>query len=147
MGALVRRIGSSLPTPQNRHDGAATITAFGSILVAIAFWFQLPGPVGDALRIGVSTIFGMISYALPIAGFWMSWRAYRHPDRLGSGSRQLGGWLVLCLGLQGLVNVADGLPGPSDAAAMRDAGGILGFISSHLLSDILTVWGLSLIHI
>ena len=141
MGAVVRRIGSSLPTPQNRRDGAATITAFGSILVAIAFWFQLPGPVGDALRIGVSTIFGMISYALPIAGFWMSWRAYRHPDRLGSGSRQLGGWLVLCLGLQGLVNVADGLPGPDDAAAMRDAGGILGFISSHLLSDILTVWG------
>jgi S-DNA-T family DNA segregation ATPase FtsK/SpoIIIE len=70
----------------------------------------------------------------------MAWRTLRHPDRNGPGGRQAVGWSALLLGLLGLVNIAHGLPRTNAPELLREAGGIVGYISSSLLSDLLSVY-------
>ncbi|AXE38602.1 FtsK/SpoIIIE family DNA translocase [Acidipropionibacterium virtanenii] len=139
-GRAVRRIGSRLVDPANRRDGAGLMLLLCSLLVAALFWFQLPGQVSGGLRTGVVTVFGSMSYALPLFGLIMTWRTFRHPDRNGPAGRQLIGWGLLMLGTQGVVNISDGLPRPDHMEQLRAAGGMLGFISSSFIADLLTRW-------
>ncbi|MDN6556015.1 MAG: DNA translocase FtsK [Acidipropionibacterium acidipropionici] len=140
VGRGVRRIGSRLVDPANRRDGAGLMLLLCSLLVGALFWFQLPGGFGRALRIGIATVFGSMSYALPLFGLIMTWRTFRHPDRNGPAGRQLIGWGLLMLGTQGVVNISDGLPRPDHIEQLRAAGGMLGFISSSFIADLLTAY-------
>nr|WP_236082033.1 DNA translocase FtsK [Acidipropionibacterium jensenii] len=140
VGGAVRRIGRRVVDPERRRDGSGLLLLLITLLVTIAFWFQLPGAFGHLIRVGVSTIFGSLSYALPLFGLVMCWRTFRHPDRNGPTGRQLIGWSLLFLGVLGVVNISDGLPRPDQMDRVRAAGGVLGFISSSFFADLLTVW-------
>ncbi len=141
VGGLVRSIGHVDDVdPALRRDGSGLVFIGVAIIIAAEFWFGLPGPVGAGIHVGVATIFGMVSYALPVACLAMAWRTLRHPDKNGPAGRQVVGWMATLFGFLGLVNLAHGLPRPDHPAAMRAAGGMLGFISSSMLSDLLTPW-------
>ncbi len=111
-----------------------------AIVVGAEFWFGLPGPVGNAIKIAISSVIGTLSYVAPIFLLGMAWRTMRHPDHNGPGGRQLVGWSAVCIGLLGLINIAQGLPRTNDPQALRQAGGIIGYIASSLLSDLLSVY-------
>jgi S-DNA-T family DNA segregation ATPase FtsK/SpoIIIE len=96
--------------------------------------------VGAAIKVGVSSVIGALSYVAPIFLLGMAWRTMRHPDHNGPGGRQLVGWSSICIGLLGLINIARGLPRTNDPAALREAGGIIGYIASSLLTDLLSVY-------
>ncbi|MBA3528200.1 MAG: DNA translocase FtsK, partial [Propionibacteriaceae bacterium] len=104
------------------------------------FWWGLPEPVGPAIRFGVASLIGTLGYLAPILLAFMAWRTLRHPDRNGPGGRQAIGWGALTLGLLGVINIAHGLPRTNEPERLRDAGGILGYVSSSLLSDLLSVY-------
>ena len=142
LGGLVRSLGTGVRDldPEQRRDGVGLLLVVIGILTAAAFWFLLPGAVGDWLRLVFSTIFGAASVALPLAAFGMAWRTLRDPAANGPTGRQPVGWLVFCLGVLGLVSIAKGIPSPSRPDEMRAAGGALGFIPSSFLSDLVTVW-------
>ncbi|MEL4505705.1 DNA translocase FtsK 4TM domain-containing protein [Luteococcus sp. H138] len=142
VGNAARSLGTPAPEPEDglRRDGMGlALIAFG-IIVAARFWFLLAGPVGGAIYVAVASIFGGLSFAVPLLCFAMAWRTLRHPERNGATGRQVVGWTAFLLGLLGLLNIAHGLPRPSEPELMREAGGILGYISSSLLADLLTVW-------
>ncbi|MFL6025361.1 MAG: DNA translocase FtsK 4TM domain-containing protein, partial [Friedmanniella sp.] len=126
--------------PALRRDGVGLLLVGGAIVVAAEFWWGLPQPVGRVVRVGVSGVIGTLAYAAPILLALMAWRTLRHPDRNGPGGRQAVGWSALLLGLLGLVNIAHGLPRTNAPAQLREAGGIVGYISSSLLSDLLSVY-------
>ena len=126
--------------PDLRRDGVGLFLVGCAIVVGAAFWFTLPGPVGTAIRVGVSSLIGALGYVAPIFLLGMAWRTLRHPDRNGPGGRQLVGWSAICVGLLGLINIARGLPRTDDPAALREAGGIIGYIASSLLTDLLSVY-------
>ncbi|WP_231946653.1 FtsK/SpoIIIE family DNA translocase [Auraticoccus monumenti] len=126
--------------PALRRDGAGLLLLATTIVLAAEFWFGLPDPVGGWIHTGVSSVIGTLAFAAPLFFGGMAWRTLRHPDRNGPAGRQVVGWMSLALGLLGLVSVAKGIPEPSDPLALRAAGGVLGFISSSLLSELLTVW-------
>ncbi|HET9128978.1 MAG TPA: DNA translocase FtsK 4TM domain-containing protein [Propionibacteriaceae bacterium] len=141
VGASVRSIGHVEDVdPALRRDGAGLLLIAIAIVVAARFWFGLPGAVGAVIAVSVSTMVGMLSYALPVACLAMAWRTLRHPDKNGPAGRQIVGWMATLFGFLGLVNLAHGLPRPDNPVALRAAGGMLGFISSSLLSDLLTAW-------
>jgi S-DNA-T family DNA segregation ATPase FtsK/SpoIIIE len=50
------------------------------------------------------------------------------------------GWSAILLGLLGLINIARGLPRTNEPERLRGAGGLIGYVSSSLLSDLLTVY-------
>jgi S-DNA-T family DNA segregation ATPase FtsK/SpoIIIE len=70
----------------------------------------------------------------------MAWRTLRRPDRNGPAGRQFVGWTAVLFGLLGLVNIARGLPETNDPERLRAAGGIIGYISSSLLAELLSVY-------
>jgi S-DNA-T family DNA segregation ATPase FtsK/SpoIIIE len=126
--------------PALRRDGVGLFLVGTAIVVAAEFWWGLPQPVGPAIKYGVSSVIGALSYAAPIFLALMAWRTLRHPDRNGPGGRQAIGWSAVTLGLLGLINIADGLPRTNQPEKLRLAGGVLGYISSSLLNDLLTVY-------
>ncbi len=111
-----------------------------AIIVVAVFWFGLPGPVGRYGRMGISSLVGVAGYATPVALAAMAWRTLRHPDHNGPWGRQLVGWSTFLFGILGLVSIGNGLPRPSDMDAVRGAGGLVGYLSSSVLADLLTVW-------
>jgi len=111
-----------------------------AIVVGAAVWWGLPGRVGRGIFIGVASTIGTLCYLAPLLLAGMAWRTLRHPDRNGPLGRQLVGWSAIMLGLLGLINIARGLPRTNEPERLRSAGGIIGYISSSLLSDLLTVY-------
>lgn len=142
LGNLVRRIGPDAEVrPGLRRDGVGLTLIFFAVVLAATFWFALPGPLGRWMRIGVSTIFGVASYALPVALLLMAWRTLRDPEANGPAGRQIVGWTVTLFGLLGLINLfPETLPRPSDVAAMQRAGGFIGYISSSMLVQLMPAW-------
>ena len=142
VGRAVRRIGPTVEEvdPALRRDGIGLFLLGSAIVVGAAVWWGLPGAVGHAIFIGVAGLIGTLCYAAPILLVLMAWRTLRHPDRNGPLGRQLIGWSAIMLGLLGLINIARGLPRTNDPERLRNAGGIIGYISSSLLSDLLTVY-------
>ncbi|WP_370518833.1 DNA translocase FtsK [Microlunatus sp. Gsoil 973] len=127
--------------PALRRDGAGLLLLGLAIVFAAQFWWGLPDPVGRWIQIGVTSVIGTLAYASPILLLGMSFRTLRHPDHNGPAGRQFVGWSAALLGLLGLINLAQGLPRPNDPEKLRQAGGVLGFISSSLLHDLLkTNW-------
>ncbi|MGV8850841.1 MAG: DNA translocase FtsK 4TM domain-containing protein, partial [Propionibacteriaceae bacterium] len=142
LGGLARGMGHGARDldPGLRRDGAGLFLVAGAIVVVAVFWFQIPGPVGNAVRQGIESAVGVAAYATPLLLAVMAWRTLRHPDRNGPWGRQFVGWTAVVLGALGVVHIANGLPRPANMAAVREAGGILGFLSSSFLADLLTKW-------
>ncbi len=138
----MRRIGPAVEEvdPALRRDGIGLFLLGSAIVVGAAVWWGLPGTVGHAIFIGVASTIGTLSYAAPILLALMAWRTLRHPDRNGPLGRQMIGWGAVTLGLLGLINIARGLPRTNEPERLRNAGGIIGYVSSSLLSDLLTVY-------
>ena len=126
--------------PALRRDGIGLFLLGSAIVVGAAVWWGLPGAIGDAITTGVASTIGTLSYLAPILLALMAWRTLRHPDRNGPIGRQVIGWSAILLGLLGLINIARGLPRTNEPERLREAGGIIGYISSSLLSDLLTVY-------
>ncbi|WOP18305.1 DNA translocase FtsK [Raineyella sp. LH-20] len=142
VGAGVRSIGTTARDvpPDLRRDGIGLALIGATIVLAAEFWWGLPEPVGGWLTYAVTSVIGMAAYASPLLTGTMAWRTIRHPDTTGPAGRQVVGWLTGALGLLGLVSVAHGLPRPADPVALREAGGVLGFVSSSVLTDLMTAW-------
>src|SRR5918995_4872913 len=142
LGNATRRVrGESLDVdPALRRDGVGLFLLACALVVAAEFWWGLPGPVGHTIKMGISGVIGTLSYAAPILLALMSWRTLRHPDRNGPLGRQVIGWSAVLLDLLGLINIARGLPRTNHPDLLRDAGGIIGYISSSLLTDLLSVY-------
>ena len=142
VGAAARGVGRSARTidPGVRRDGVGLFLLGCAVVVAAEFWFGLPGRFGDVVHVGVATIIGGLSYVAPLLLLAMAWRTLRHPDRNGPGGRQVVGWAAVLFGLLGLINIARGLPLTDQPARLREAGGILGYISSSMLADLVSVY-------
>ena len=142
LGGIARGIGSGARDvePGVRRDGVGLLLVALAIVVVATFWFQIPGPVGNALRQGIESAVGVGAYATPVLLGVMAWRTLRHPDRNGPWGRQFVGWTAIVLGALGEVHIANGLPRPANMEAVRRAGGVVGFLSSSFLADLLTKW-------
>ena len=142
VGSAVRAIGHGARDldPALRRDGAGLFVLALAVVVAAEFWFGLPGTFGHIVQVGVSTVIGGLSALAPILLVAMAWRTLRHPDHNGPAGRQVVGWGAILFGLLGLINIARGLPLTDQPDKLRQAGGILGYLSSSILSDLVTVY-------
>ena len=142
LGGAVRAIGHGARDldPALRRDGAGLFVLGLAVVIAAEFWFGLPGRFGHVVHVGVSTIIGALSALAPILLAAMAWRTLRHPDHNGPAGRQVVGWGAMLFGLLGLINIAKGLPLTDQPERLREAGGILGYLSSSILSDLVTVY-------
>jgi len=143
VGAAARALGRNTRDldPAHRRDGVGlAILGLAIVMIAVS-WFRL----GSILGRGLSTLardgFGSAAWAVPILLALLAWRYLRHPDRNADTARMMIGWTALIIGGLGLVHIAHGTPRPADgAAAIRAAGGFIGYAVSTPLVVAVTPW-------
>jgi DNA segregation ATPase FtsK/SpoIIIE, S-DNA-T family len=143
LGFAVRSIGRGARDlePQHRRDGIGLLTLGVAIVLAAGLWARMDNRVGHAITMVVAGGFGALAWLAPVLAALLAWRFLRHPDRNSRTVRAAIGWTALLLGAAGLIDIARGTPHPSDgAAAMRTAGGLVGFAVAGPLTAALTPW-------
>ncbi len=126
--------------PGQRRDGVGLFMLLLGILVSLRMWFAIPGTFGDVIGIATTTVFGSLSIAVPAVLLIGAWRIMRHPREVDVAPRTSMGWLLILFGVLGLINISRGLPEADDMTALREAGGILGMLSSTLLVELGGNW-------
>src|ERR1022692_828334 len=143
IGAAARALGRNARDldPSHRRDGLGLTVLGAAIVSAAAAWWRIGSPVGRLLAGAVKGAFGAGAWTVPVLLVLLAWRLLRHPDRNSDTARVVIGWAALIIGALGLVHIANGTPQPSDgAAAMRAAGGFIGFFASAPLVAAVTPW-------
>jgi S-DNA-T family DNA segregation ATPase FtsK/SpoIIIE len=127
--------------PHHRRDGLGLLTLSVAIVLAAGLWGRMGNPVGHAIRTVAQGGFGSLAFLIPVLVALLAWRFLRHPDRNSETVRSAIGWTALLLGALGMIHIAKGTPHPADgAAAIRGAGGILGYLVAAPLAAAITPW-------
>ncbi|HVK20861.1 MAG TPA: DNA translocase FtsK 4TM domain-containing protein [Actinokineospora sp.] len=138
-GSLARAVGRTKELdPGHRRDGVGFgLIALGVVLGA-AVWWRAAGPVGRGMEIGVRTVMGALTVALPlmllVAGIVLM-RSDAQPEKR---PRLVVGTLLVILALLGILHVFSDMP--TDNAGRMFAGGALGYVSGGLLAKGVTAW-------
>jgi DNA segregation ATPase FtsK/SpoIIIE, S-DNA-T family len=143
VGTAVRAFGQHARDldPAHRRDGVGLAALGLAITMAAVTWFRLGGAVGHGLSAVVRSGFGSAAWLVPIMLALLAWRYLRHPDRNAETARVIIGWTALIIGVLGLVHIAHGTPRPTDGvAAIRAAGGLIGYVVSAPLVAAVTPW-------
>ena len=142
VGTVARTFGRSARDldPAHRRDGLGLLALCGAVLSAAAVWWHL-GAIGKPLTSLLLGVFGSGAWTVPILLVLLAIRFLRHPDSNADTGRMVIGWTALMVGALGLVHISDGTPGPADGgAAMRAAGGLIGYVASAPLVHLGTKW-------
>jgi S-DNA-T family DNA segregation ATPase FtsK/SpoIIIE len=142
-GVAARGIGKGARDlhPDHRRDGVGLLWLGIAIVLAAGLWFRMDNIAGRAMQTAIGGAFGAAAWVMPVLLALLAWRFLRHPDRNSQTARAAIGWSALLVGALGLVHIANGTPHPSDgAAAMRAAGGLIGFVAAAPLAAVVTPW-------
>ncbi len=143
-GGAVRKVGHSAEElePEHKRDGLGLLLVAVAVVVAAREWWGLAGTFGDVVHAVAAGTVGQVAYALPIVLVLLGVRLLRAPQDDAASARVGFGTTFLLVAACGVTHVARGLPAPPDGAdAMRDAGGILGFLAASPLEAAVSSWG------
>jgi S-DNA-T family DNA segregation ATPase FtsK/SpoIIIE len=145
LGAAARAVGSGARElklePAQRRDGLALTVLAAALVIASAVWWSAGGPAGRVVARLLRTVVGSGAGWLPPLLVVFAWRLVRRPPDPANRGRMVVGWLAIAFGVLGIVHIAHGVPDSTvGAAAMRRAGGAVGYLSSSPLSSGLTTW-------
>src|SRR5918911_687601 len=100
-----------------------------------------PGRTGRGGRSGRHGGSGRREGGLPLVLLGLGVRLLRHPDLVQATNRVTIGLGALGVAVTGLVHVGMGLPTPRKGAeAMRDAGGVVGYLAASPLMGAVSAW-------
>ncbi|MDJ0341636.1 DNA translocase FtsK [Streptomyces sp. H10-C2] len=136
IGAVFRGIGRGARglDPAHRKDGGALLLLGLTLVVAAGTWSNLRGPVGDLVEMLVTGAFGRLDLLVPILLGLVAVRLMRHPEQPEANGRIVIGLSTLVIGALGLIHLACGSPSrDAGAAALRDAGGLIGWAAASPL--------------
>lgn len=142
-GSSVRRMGhgASQIEPEHRRDGLGFLLLALALVVAVREWWGLSGSFGDVVHAVFAGTFGRVAYALPIVLLVLAVRLLRTPSDEAADARLGFGTAMALFAACGLTHIAKDIPQPPNGAdAMRDAGGIVGFLASDPLATAVTEW-------
>jgi len=142
-GFAVRRLGRSARDlhPDHRRDGVGLLCLGLAIVFAAGVWLRMDNAAGQLVYDATSGLLGDGAFMVPVLLALLGWRFMRHPERNSETSRAAIGWVALLIGLLGLFSIAKGTPHPSaGVAAIRTAGGLVGYAVSVPLVTVLTSW-------
>jgi S-DNA-T family DNA segregation ATPase FtsK/SpoIIIE len=109
-----------------------------AVVCGAGVWFAAGGPVGAAVRLALTTVFGIAAYLLPLALLGVGVHMMSTASKPEIRPRVVLGGLLLLLGVVGLLHVILGAPAQLDG--WRQAGGALGYVAGAPLTIGLTAW-------
>jgi S-DNA-T family DNA segregation ATPase FtsK/SpoIIIE len=126
---------------EHQRDGLGLALLGAAIVLASVTWFRPDGVVTVALEQVVRGGLGVLAMALPVLLAALAWRTLRHPEHNEDTGRIVIGLTALGVGVMGVVHIAAGGPAPArDMPEVREAGGVVGWLSSAPLETALSGW-------
>ncbi len=139
VGGMARAVGrGSELEPEHRRDGIALLMIALALITGAGVWFAAAGPVGRWVEIGVRSVIGAVSVALPmllLVGAVVLMRSEPRPEKR---PRLVIGALLVILPLLGLLHLLCGAP--ADNAGRMYAGGAVGYLAGGFLAQGITTW-------
>ncbi|GAB3565642.1 FtsK/SpoIIIE family DNA translocase [Spelaeicoccus albus] len=124
-----------------RRDGTAFFLLAFAIVVAAFEWWSIGGPIGTGVRYVLEGTFGRVALALPVLAVGFSVRLMIRGSEVRANNRIFIGLLALLVAACGLAHISSGVPQFADGrAAMRGAGGVIGFLVSSPIIAALTIY-------
>ena len=133
------RRGKSAAPPadaDDEHDVIGIALVALGVVIALAIWVGLAGPLGDAVDTFLGWLFGGPRLLLPVALIAVGVTVIRG-GRLASPPRLIGGWVTLWCALTGLVHVVNSPASLTDAADLADSAGAVGALIGEPLQRLL----------
>ena len=120
VGAAARAFGRSARDMDSAHqrDGVGFLAVCAAIITASALWWHL-GVIGHPLTELLRGALGSGAPAVPVLLILLAIRFLRHPDNNADTARMVVGWSALLVGALGLLQIANGTPGPADGEIGR----------------------------
>jgi S-DNA-T family DNA segregation ATPase FtsK/SpoIIIE len=122
--------------PAHRRDGIGIVLLVLAVVTAAGVWWSAGGPIGAAVKIGLTTVIGAASAPLPLVLLGLGIYLMSTPSRPEIRPRVVLGGLLLVFGGLGLIDVLCGAP--VDLPGWRQAGGALGYVAGAPLTAGLT---------
>ena len=136
-GGLRRAVGRTRDLdPAHRRDGIGIVLLVLAVVTAAGVWWSAGGPIGAAVKIGLTTVIGAASAPLPLVLLGIGIYLMSTPGRPEIRPRVVLGGLLLVFGGLGLIDVLCGAP--VDLPGWRQAGGALGYVAGAPLTAGLT---------
>ncbi|NBV73828.1 MAG: hypothetical protein EBR65_02505 [Actinobacteria bacterium] len=120
----------------DEHDVIGIALVALGVVIALAIWVGLAGPLGDAVDTFLGWLFGGPRLLLPVALIAVGVTVIRG-GRLASPPRLIGGWVTLWCALTGLVHVVDSPVSLTDTADLADSAGVVGALVGEPLERLL----------
>jgi S-DNA-T family DNA segregation ATPase FtsK/SpoIIIE len=140
VGGTVRHLGRgalSLEREQ-RRDGLGLSCIAVALIVALGAWADSAGPVGHYLTVGLRGLIGSGVMLLPVVLAASAWQLLRRPSPDAPRGRAAVGWLLVGVGVLGILDLVHG--DPSGATARRAAGGVIGVLAGSPLGTAVTAY-------
>jgi DNA segregation ATPase FtsK/SpoIIIE, S-DNA-T family len=118
-----------------------------SLLSVLSVWLDAGGPFGRGLTWLLGGALGIGAYAFPVLGAWWGFVLLRDTAR-EDRVRMFIGFLVLLVGVLGLISLFAGNPSPADpwfGGDVPEAGGALGAIGAWPLARVLSPVGAAVV--
>jgi S-DNA-T family DNA segregation ATPase FtsK/SpoIIIE len=138
VGAMVRSLGGGARDldPAHRRDGFGLAMLGLALIVALGAWADAAGPVGHGLTSALRVLIGSAVMVLPLVLVIAGVVLLRRPAPDTPRGRIGIGWVAICLGVLGILDLVHG--DPTTAAARHAAGGLLGVLAGSPLGTALT---------
>ena len=119
-----------------------------SLLSILAVWLDTAGPLGRGLTWLLGGALGIGAYAFPLVGAWWGFVLLRDTAR-EDRVRMFIGFVVLLVGVLGLISLFAGNPSPTEAwgeaAELTEAGGVVGALGAWPLARVLSPVGAAIV--
>jgi S-DNA-T family DNA segregation ATPase FtsK/SpoIIIE len=117
-----------------------------SLLSVLSVWMDAAGPFGRGLTWLLGGAMGIGAYAFPVLGVWWGFVLLRDTAR-EDRVRMFIGFVVLLVGVLGLISLFAGNPSPADAWSgdVPEAGGAVGAIGAWPMSRVLSPVGAAVV--
>ncbi len=122
------------------HEFVGIGLIVGGLLLALATFFNLAGPLGRGARTALAWLFGFGLIAVPIVLIAVGVSLVRK-GRSASPMRLIIGWSLVALATLGLLHVFGGPQSFTDLDELDDAGGLLGALVGEPLEALLATGG------
>ncbi|MBB3665066.1 MULTISPECIES: FtsK/SpoIIIE family DNA translocase [Prauserella salsuginis group] len=139
VGGLARTVGRTRDLePEHRRDGLALGLIALALITAVGVLWESAGPVGEIVTIGMRTVFGAGSVAIPLVLLVLAVALMRSEPNPETRPRRVIGMLLMGLAVLGLLHLINARPQGHEG--LMYAGGGLGWFSGDLLARGVTVW-------
>ena len=131
--------------PQLKRDAGAFLLLAAAVIIALREWLDISGAAGSWIHAAVAGSVGIFAVVVPIALVLWAIALFKARRSADSAPYAFAGTAGVVIALTGLVQVGKGNPWITPFENLEDAGGVIGWVFTYPMAQLLSGWGAGVI--